>query len=69
MAHATYDLADLCDDPEMLRAYVEIAGRWFLMADEALRATDACAPQPLDPAPTDRPAASRRPGSTRGEGR
>jgi hypothetical protein len=71
MAHATYDLADLCDDPEMLRAYVEIGGRWFLMADEALRAANASAAQPLDPAASDaadHPGASPRPGAAPGQG-
>jgi hypothetical protein len=58
MAHATYDLAELCDDLEMLRGYVDVAGTWLRMADEALRATDGWPPQPLDPTATKRPESS-----------
>jgi hypothetical protein len=34
MADATYALADRCEDPEMLRGYVELAARWIRMADD-----------------------------------
>jgi hypothetical protein len=40
LAHATYDLADRCDDLDMLRGYADVAGRWLRMADEALNGTD-----------------------------
>lgn len=33
MAHATYDLAEQCDDDELLRAYLSIAGKWVAKAE------------------------------------
>jgi hypothetical protein len=36
MAQATYDIAEQCDDVTMMHAYLILAGRWLLMAEEAL---------------------------------
>jgi hypothetical protein len=36
MAHAAYDLAEQCDDPDELRDHLEVAGRWFRMADKLM---------------------------------
>lgn len=35
MAEATHALADWCDDPEMIRGYLELAARWIKMAELA----------------------------------
>jgi hypothetical protein len=37
MAMDTYALADLTDEPEIIAAYLEIAGRWLALADQAER--------------------------------
>lgn len=36
LARATYDIAEQCDDVAMMHAYLMLAGRWLLMAEEAL---------------------------------
>jgi hypothetical protein len=36
MAHATYDLAEQCEDLEMLAAYLQLAAKWLGMAQRAL---------------------------------
>ncbi|WP_165837260.1 hypothetical protein [Phenylobacterium hankyongense] len=36
LAHATYDIAEECDDHEMLHAYLDLAGKWLGLADRAL---------------------------------
>lgn len=46
MAQATYALADLCEDPEMMQGYMDLAARWVLMADDP----PASLPE-LDPRP------------------
>jgi hypothetical protein len=42
MARATYAIADCCEDPAMLAAYVNLAARWLRMAE---------APPVREPAP------------------
>ena len=32
MAEATYALADWCEDPDMMRLYISLAGKWLVMA-------------------------------------
>ena len=32
MAEATYALADWCEDPDMMRLYIDLAGKWLVMA-------------------------------------
>jgi hypothetical protein len=32
MAEATYALADECDDPDMMRDYLDLGARWILAA-------------------------------------
>jgi len=34
MAEATHALADWCEDPAMVGAYLELAAQWIRMADE-----------------------------------
>jgi hypothetical protein len=34
MAEATHTLADWCEDPEMMGAYLDLAARWLRMADQ-----------------------------------
>lgn len=36
MAHATYDLAEKCDDAEMLEAYLDLAAKWLRKAESVL---------------------------------
>jgi hypothetical protein len=36
LAHATYDIAEECDDHDMLHAYLDLAGKWLGLADNAL---------------------------------
>ncbi|CAN7584711.1 hypothetical protein LJR219_004330 [Phenylobacterium sp. LjRoot219] len=33
MAEATYTIADWCEDPEMIGAYLELAAKWFQLAE------------------------------------
>lgn len=37
MAEATYAIADWCEDPEMMQAYIGLGARWLRMADEPCR--------------------------------
>jgi hypothetical protein len=32
MAEATYAIADWCEDPDMMRAYLDLAAKWTRMA-------------------------------------
>jgi hypothetical protein len=34
MAKATYQLADRCDDLEMIGGYLDLAARWLSLADD-----------------------------------
>lgn len=34
MAEATHAIADWCEDPEMMGAYLELAARWLRMAEQ-----------------------------------
>jgi hypothetical protein len=46
MAEATHAIADWCEDPAMMGAYLELAARWILLANEAparpRRSRDGC---------------------------
>jgi hypothetical protein len=35
MAHATYTIAERCEDADMLGRYLELAARWMRLADTA----------------------------------
>lgn len=37
MAEATHALADWCDDPEMIRGYIDLAARWIGLSDQPPR--------------------------------